>query len=147
VRAGGLRSPRRPVWPAGTPLRGPGAWRSAGNQYLALLALLALVLAPLHLCCSASASFAGSSLDASPIVLCVHDGAKGDGPSDHAPGQRDDCPCRHLTNAAALVPPPQMAQAAYAPRPIESLKAPKTLGLIAAALNLAARPRGPPVLI
>ncbi|MEJ0092285.1 MAG: hypothetical protein WDN46_02305 [Methylocella sp.] len=124
--------------------------RSAANQCLAFLALLALVLAPLHLCCSPSASFAGPGFDAAaPAILCIHDGAKGGGPNDPTPasGQCDDCLCCHLANAAALVPPPAMAQTAYAPRPIARLAGPKTLGTLAPAFVLAAQPRGPPALI
>jgi hypothetical protein len=129
------------------------AWRRAASHGAAFAALLALLLAPLHLCCvnhaaSAAARFEAALGPGAHIVLCAHDGAGGEH-QDHAPASPggDHCPGCHLVGGAALIPPPATAGLAYAQSAIDILAPPETLGFRGATASLAARPRGPPILI
>jgi hypothetical protein len=150
---GRLHSPRRRD-AALAHVRGVAqAWRRAAGQGAAFAALLALLLAPLHLCCvshaaSAAVSFKAALGPGAQSVLCAHDGAGGDR-QDHAPASPggEHCPGCCLVGAAALIPPLATAAVAYAQAAIEILPPPAILGFRGAAASLAARPRGPPVLI
>lgn len=133
----------------------PGGWRRAAAHALALAALLALVLAPLNLCCLAGHAAAQSlSLEtalgpAAPVALCAHSEAKGDGSGDHAPGhaQHEECPCCQFFDGAALEPSREITIAVYEAPFVETLNAPETLKAIARPQSFAGRPRAPPHLI
>jgi hypothetical protein len=152
LRVGRLHSPRRHEL---APVRGgpAQAWRRVVSHGAAFAALLALLLAPLHLCCvhhsvSSAASFEAALGPGAQVVLCAH-GEDSRDRQDRAPvspGQ-DHCPGCHLVNGVALIHPLATAEAAYAQSATEILAPPETLGFRAATKILAARPRGPPVLI
>jgi hypothetical protein len=114
--------------------------------------LLALLLAPLHLCCvnhaADAASLAAAVDPGAQIILCAHHGEAGDH-QDHAPGPQgeDHCPGCHLVNVSALVAPLATSEVAYAHGAGAVLAPPESLGFRAATAFLAARPRAPPILI
>ncbi len=152
MRVGRLHSPRRRELAS---VRGgvAQALQRAVSHGAAFAALLALLLAPLHLCCvhhsvSSAASFEAALGPGAQLALCAHGEADGDR-QDQAPGSpgQDHCPACHLLSGAALIPPLATAEAAYAQSATEILAPPETLGFRAATAILAARPRGPPVLI
>ncbi|VFU09784.1 DUF2946 family protein [Methylocella tundrae] len=133
----------------------PGGFQRAAARFLALAALLAVVLAPLNLCCSAE-RFAAQSLSLEAalgppahVALCAHASAKDEGPGDQAPGHshHDDCPCCQFLDGAALEPSREITLAAYPARVIETLFASTNAPALSAPRALAGRPRAPPHLI
>ncbi len=148
MRAGRLHSPRRR---APVNARLAQAWRRAAAHGVAFATLLAVLLAPLNLCCvKHPVAFEAARLEAAlghgaQAILCAHAGGHGD--EAPAPASQDHCPGCHLVNGAALIPPATTAALAYPNAAIEILAPPESLGFRVAAAILAARPRGPPSLI
>ncbi|MGO9674665.1 MAG: DUF2946 family protein [Methylocella sp.] len=130
------------------------AWLHMAAHGAAFAALLVVVLAPLHLCCvnhhaaSHAASLHPALGPGAQIAHCAHGGEDGGDRHNQAPASpgENHCPACHLVNGVVLIPP-LAADAAYAQSAIEILAPPETLGFRAATAILAARPRGPPVLI
>jgi len=152
LRVGRLHSlGRRDVALASVRGRLPRAWRALAHGF-AFAALLAVLLAPLHLCCvnypvvAASNSGDAAAVQGANASHCAHHG--GDH-RDRAPASPngDQCPGCYLAGGAALIPPPAIAAAAYAQGAIDILAPPETLGFRVAARIPAARPRAPPILI
>lgn len=128
-------------------------WQRGINHVLAFAALLALVLAPLNLCCLGRSPAASSvtSLESSlghtaHVVLCAHGGADRE---DHAPdhGRHSACPCCHLVNTATLDPSPTITVAVYPNSRAGPPTGPEILGAPTRPAALAGRPRAPPYLI
>ena len=124
----------------------------APSQVFAFVVLLAVILAPLNLCCLKGHSGAPdvfkaeASLGPSALVpLCVHDGRAD--PGDHAPGRARACPCCHLVNTAALDPSLIITAAVYPEFPAKIIAAPELPGPSTQPPTLAGRARAPPHLI
>jgi hypothetical protein len=136
-----------------TLLRGAlhGDWRRWTSHALVFAALLAVILAPLNLCCLRPHSSAPDVLlEASlpplaHVALCVHDGRAD--PSDHPPGHARICPCCHLVNTAALDPSLTIKAAAYPEFRAKILAAPEIPGPSTRPPAFAGSPRAPPHLI
>jgi hypothetical protein len=163
VQVGGVICPRRSgLLASRLPFEG---WRRPARRFLVLLVFLAQLFvpavhghAPLQSDSSAVAGvadLAASNSDAAKsAVPCPHHSAKaGSLDSDHGktpccPQNDCPCPCCHLFDAAAVgLPPPDSAQAAYAPLLSEAVSTFETFGPIRQPANFAGRPRGPPDLI
>ncbi len=129
-----------------------GDWRRWTNHVLVFAALLAVILAPLNLCCLKGHSGAPdvfkveASLGPSAhAALCAHDGSAD--PLDHSPGHARACPCCHLINTAALDPSVTVTPAVYPEHRAKIIAAPEIPGPSTRPPTLAGRPRAPPHLI
>jgi len=127
-------------------------WRRWTSHALVFAALLAVILAPLNLCCLRGHSGApdvfkleASLAPSAHVALCVHDGRAD--PLDHAPGHAPICPCCHLVNPAALDPSLTITAATYPELRAKILAAPEIPGPSTRPPTFAGRPRAPPHLI
>lgn len=163
MQAGGVHCPR---WSGLLARRQPfRGWRIPAHRLLVALVFLAQLFAPTahrqapllsaSLAVQTVADDAASnSAAAKSAVPCPHHGAKAGGVND-GQGQApccplDDCscPCCHLFDAAAVaLPPPDAAQADYAPLLSETVATFEFFDSIHQPANFVGRPRGPPILI
>lgn len=163
MRAGGVRYPRRSGL-AGRRLPFAG-WRGPAGRFLIVLVFLAQVFAPAAhrhapLLSAPSTVAAEADISASTIgaaksdIPCPHHSAKasdlkdGNGQAPCCPNDDCACLCCHLFDAAAVaLPPPDAAQAAYAPLLSETVATFGIFGRVRQPANFVGRPRGPPILI
>ncbi|ACK49443.1 hypothetical protein Msil_0470 [Methylocella silvestris BL2] len=122
---------------------------SAGVLAFALAAWIAVVFAPLHLCCLGRApSFAAqtSALDGyAPIIMCSSHSHDGDHAPDDGSGHSShtDCACCGVSDALATAPDAMFAPARSPVLADESAPA-VSFGFFSRRRTLAGRPRAPP---
>ena len=129
-----------------------GDWRRWTSHVIVFAALLAVILAPLNLCCLRGHSgppdvfkVEASLGPSAHAALCAHDGRAD--PLGHAPGHARACPCCHLVNTAALDPSVIITAAVYPELRAKIIAAPELPGPSTRPPTLAGRPRAPPHLI